>query len=129
MSRDMGLIYPGLAAVPVVVVIAAVLSRALASLAHEVRLMAVAWLALRRTQPSERAEILRALAAEPQQVEWETIPKVDFINGAAKRKGNRRGHVQRLSARKGGARSLSLGATSRYEEALHSQRQVIAVYC
>lgn len=104
--RDMSLICPGLAAIPAFAAIAAVLSRTLASLAHEVRLTAVAWLALRGTQPSERPEILRALAAAPQQMGWTTISKGDSINETAKHQGNRRSRAQRLSSRKNGARCL-----------------------
>src|ERR1700761_805066 len=64
---DMSLICPHLAVVPGLVVIAALGSRAMASVAHEVRLVAVAWLALRRTQPSERSEILHELGGATHQ--------------------------------------------------------------
>ena len=64
-----GFSLPSLAAVPAVVLAAAVLGRMLASLAREMRLTFVAWLALRGTSPGERSQILQALAAIPRQPE------------------------------------------------------------
>ena len=85
----MDLTSTGLAAFPATVVAAAVLGRMLAPLAREVRLIVVGWLALRGTQPNERPEILRALAAVPYQAGQATISKVDSIKVAGQH-GHRR---------------------------------------
>jgi len=63
----MTLISPTLAAIPALVTLAIAAGRVVVPLAREVRLVTVAWLALRRTRPDERAEIIRALMGEPQQ--------------------------------------------------------------
>ena len=65
-SYGMTLIPPMLAAIPALVTLAVAAGRVMVPLAREARLVAVVWLALRRTRPDERAEIIRALLGEPQ---------------------------------------------------------------
>lgn len=72
----MDLISEHLAEVPVVVTAAAVLGRALAQLAREVRLALLNWLALRGTRPDERSEIIQALTGSSGQVERAAMPDV-----------------------------------------------------
>jgi hypothetical protein len=78
----MGLLSPSLAAI---LAIAAVSGHLLASIAREVRLMAIAWLALRGTRPDERPEILRALAASPPHVgRTESTREAEKISDSSK---------------------------------------------
>ena len=63
----MTLIPPTLAALPALVTLAITAGRFMSSLAREARIITVVWLALRGTQPSQRAEIIRAFASQQRQ--------------------------------------------------------------
>jgi hypothetical protein len=63
----MTLIPPTLALIPALVTLAVAFGRIVAPLAREARLATTVWLALRGTQPSERAEIIRALTGDAQE--------------------------------------------------------------
>jgi hypothetical protein len=80
----MGLISHGLTTIPAIVAVAAIFSRMLALVAREVRLIIVARLALQGSQPYERPDILRALAAAPQDGRTSTIREVDPTNDGTK---------------------------------------------
>jgi len=76
----MGTISSGLAALSTMVAVSAVLGRLLAPLAREVRLTAIAFLALRGSQPGERAEILRALATVTSRTGRTAIPNSSLVD-------------------------------------------------